>query len=60
MGQQVKTGDLLISFDPQAIKQAGYPLITPIIIVNTDQYQLITLTENKDVNIDDIIFEIKQ
>ena len=60
MGQQVKTGDLLISFDPQAIKQAGYPLITPIIIVNTDQYQLITLTENKDVNLDDIIFEIKQ
>ncbi|KES18442.1 Phosphotransferase system IIC component, glucose/maltose/N-acetylglucosamine-specific [Gilliamella apicola SCGC AB-598-I20] len=60
MGQHVKKGDVLISFDPQAIKQAGYPLITPIIIVNTDQYQLITLTENKDVNIDDIIFEIKQ
>lgn len=60
MGQQVKKGDLLISFDPQAVKQAGYPLITPIIIVNTDQYQLITLTENKDVNLDDIIFEIKQ
>ena len=59
-GQQVNQGDLLISFDPQAIKQAGYPLITPIIIVNTDQYQLITLTENKDVNLDDIIFEIKQ
>ena len=60
MGQHVKKGDVLISFDPQAIKQAGYPLITPIIIVNTDQYQLITLTENKDVNLDDIIFEIKQ
>ena len=60
MGQQVKTGDLLISFDPQAIKQAGYPLITPIIIVNTDQYQLITLTDKTEVNLDDILFEIKQ
>jgi len=60
MGQQVKTGDLLISFDPQAIKQAGYPLITPIIIVNTDQFQTITLTDKTEVNLDDILFEIKQ
>ncbi|TSJ92226.1 PTS beta-glucoside transporter subunit EIIBCA [Gilliamella apicola] len=60
MGQQVKTGDLLISFDPQAIKQAGYPLITPIIIVNTDQFQMITLTDKTEVNLDDILFEIKQ
>ncbi|MFQ0992094.1 PTS beta-glucoside transporter subunit EIIBCA [Gilliamella apicola] len=60
LNQKVKKGDRLISFDPQAIKQAGYPLITPIIIVNTDQYQVITLTEKTEVNLDDNIFEIKQ
>ena len=60
LNQKVKKGDRLISFDPQAIKQAGYPLITPIIIVNTDQYQVITLTEKTDVNLDDNLFEIKQ
>ena len=60
LNQKVKKGDRLISFDPQAIKQAGYPLITPIIIVNTDQYQVITLTEKTDVNLDDNLFQIKQ
>lgn len=60
LNQKVKKGDLLISFDPQAIKQAGYPLITPIIIVNTDQYQQIILTENTEVTPKDIIFKIKQ
>jgi beta-glucoside PTS system EIICBA component len=58
--QKVKKGDLLISFNPEAIKQAGYPLITPIIIVNTDQYQFISLTDKTEVTIDDIIFKIKQ
>lgn len=60
LNQKVKKGDLLISFDPQAIKQSGYPLITPIIIVNTDQYQQIILTENTEVTPKDIIFKIKQ
>jgi beta-glucoside PTS system EIICBA component len=60
LNQKVKKGDLLISFNPDAIKQAGYPLITPIIIVNTDQYQLISLTDKTDVTINDIIFKIKQ
>ncbi|SCC22598.1 beta-glucoside-specific PTS transporter subunit IIABC [Gilliamella intestini] len=58
--QKVKKGDLLISFNPDAIKQAGYPLITPIIIVNTDQYQQISLTDKTQVTVDDIIFNIKQ
>lgn len=60
LNQRVNKGDLLISFDPDKIKQAGYPLITPIIIVNTDQYQQITLTENKPVTPEDIVFIIKQ
>ncbi|OCG22097.1 PTS beta-glucoside transporter subunit EIIBCA [Gilliamella sp. wkB108] len=56
--QKVKKGDLLISFDPNAIKKAGYPLITPIIIVNTDQYQQITLTDKTQVTPEDILFKI--
>lgn len=40
-GQQVKKGDTLITFDRDAIRAAGYPLTTPLIICNTDEYQLI-------------------
>lgn len=37
-GQQVKVGELLIEFDLQEIRQAGFETITPVIITNTDQY----------------------
>ena len=36
--QQVKKGDLLVSFDMDAIKAEGYPLTTPMIVCNTDDY----------------------
>ena len=36
--QAVKKGDLLVSFDMDAIKAEGYPLTTPMIICNTDDY----------------------
>ena len=37
-GQQVKKGDLLISFDREAIKAAGYLLTTPMAVCNSDDF----------------------
>lgn len=37
-GQHVKAGDLLLEFDSAAIQKAGYPIITPVIVTNTDKY----------------------
>ena len=37
--QVIKRGDLLIEFDRQAIQQAGYDTITPVIVANADDYQ---------------------
>ena len=37
-GQKVKKGDRLVSFDIEAIKQAGFEVSTPIIITNSDDY----------------------
>ena len=34
----VKKGDLLIEFDIEGIKAAGYDVKTPVVITNTDQY----------------------
>ena len=42
-GQQVKKGDLLLSFDLEAIKAAGYDVTTPVIISNADDYKNIDL-----------------
>ena len=37
-GQQVKKGDLLVSFDMEAITAAGYKLTTPLLVCNADDY----------------------
>ncbi|WP_423218094.1 PTS system trehalose-specific EIIBC component [Streptococcus equinus] len=38
-GDRVSVGDALISFDVEAIKAAGYPVDTPIIITNQNDFQ---------------------
>jgi PTS system D-glucosamine-specific IIC component len=42
-GQRVAKGDLLISFDMEKIKAAGYKLTTPMIICNTEDYRSIEM-----------------
>ncbi|BBF43946.1 PTS system, beta-glucoside-specific IIB component [Lachnospiraceae bacterium KM106-2] len=37
-GDKVKVGDELVTFDREAITKAGYPVITPVIVANTDDY----------------------
>lgn len=37
-GQQVKKGDVLIEFDPAAIKAEGYQIVTPILVCNSDAF----------------------
>ncbi|MDO4175065.1 MAG: PTS glucose transporter subunit IIA [Eubacteriales bacterium] len=37
-GDNVKTGEKLLSFDIEKIQAAGYSLVTPIVIANTDDY----------------------
>lgn len=36
-GDIVKRGDVLVEFDLNAIKEAGYDVITPIVVTNTDE-----------------------
>lgn len=38
-GQRVNKGDLLITFDMDAIKKEGYLCTTPMIVCNTDDYK---------------------
>ena len=45
----VKKGDLLVSFDMDAIKAEGYPLTTPMIICNTDDYAAVEVLVSGNV-----------
>lgn len=40
-GDTVKKGDLLISVDLEAVKAAGYDIITPMVICNTADYEMV-------------------
>lgn len=40
-GDQVKRGDLLLTFDIKAIGKAGFSVITPICVSNSDEYTLV-------------------
>lgn len=44
-GDKVKVGDKLISFDIDMIKKAGYVTETPVIITNSDKYQVEVLEQ---------------
>ncbi|WP_237233662.1 glucose PTS transporter subunit IIA [Rothia nasisuis] len=37
-GQRVAAGDLLMTFDPEIIKNAGYSLVTPVLVTNTGRF----------------------
>ncbi|ETB70180.1 PTS beta-glucoside transporter subunit IIA [Bacillus sp. CPSM8] len=58
-GDAVKPGDQLVSFDMDAIKDAGYQLITPVIITNTDRYQSIKpLKTDESVDIEEALIAL--
>lgn len=56
---KVKTGDLLLEFDIDKILEAGYDLITPIVICNSAKYSDILTYTEKDVKQLDQIMVIK-
>ena len=56
-GLQIKKGDLLITFDIDGIKNAGYKITykitTPMVICNTDKFNSITPLASGDVSVND-------
>lgn len=59
-GDKVKKGDLLITADLEAIKAAGYDVITPVVICNTDEFSSVESIIGNDVNPGDDIICIKK
>ena len=47
--QKIKKGDILLEFDIEKIKAAGYDVTTPIIIVNTGDYTTMEMTTQANV-----------
>lgn len=60
LDQPVKKGDLLISFDMDAIKKEGYLLTTPMIVCNTEDYAAVKpLADHGETKVGTPILEVK-
>jgi PTS system D-glucosamine-specific IIC component len=57
-GDTVNVGDLLVEFDIDKIKEEGYPVITPIIITNTDDFGTISVVGKDDINSIDVLLTL--
>lgn len=49
-GARVEKGQLLIAFDIEEIKKAGYSLTTPVVITNTDKYNDFIATSKQHIS----------
>ena len=59
-GDTVKKGQLLLECDIEQVQQAGYPLTTPVLITNTDAFQVTCLPAyGTQVAVGDAMLEVK-
>ena len=49
VGDKVRAGDLLLTFDRPAIEAAGYETVTPVLLTNTDDYRDVQAVTGRDV-----------
>jgi len=57
-GDKVKKGQLLIEVDLDAVKAAGLPTITPMVICNTDDYSTFNTSVGKTVTNEDAVISL--
>lgn len=57
-GDLIKSGEVILEFDIEKIKEAGYELTTPIIITNTPQFMDIIAKEKDVVTFKDQVLSI--
>lgn len=58
-GDVVKKGDLLIEFDIEAIRKEGYPVTTPVVVTNTDEFEAVAVMASGDVKAGDELLEVR-
>lgn len=59
-GDKIKKGDLLLTVDFEGIKSAGYDVITPMLICNTDNYASVEALSGKNVSAGDDVLVVEE
>ena len=58
-GAEVKRGDLLISFDIESIKSAGFKTTTPLVVCNSDEFSSVKAVVLGEIKAGEKFIEIK-
>ena len=58
-GQNVRKGDLLVSFDIQKIHEAGYKTTTPMVVCNSDDFNELKTLATGAIRVGEKIIEVK-
>ena len=59
-GDHVEAGALLMKFDISLIREAGYPVVTPVIVTNSDEYAKVSGIAEGSVNQREPVMKIYQ
>ena len=57
-GDRVSKGDLLIEFDIEAIRGAGFDVVTPVIVTNSTDYRDVKMVDSGTVAVGDQLLEL--
>ncbi|MDF2472839.1 MAG: beta-glucoside transporter subunit, partial [Anaerocolumna sp.] len=58
-GDRVSVGDLLVEFDIDEIKNAGYDITTPVVVTNTEVYATIEGVGKAEISAGEVLLVIK-
>ena len=59
-GDHVEAGVLLMKFDISLIREAGYPVVTPVIVTNSDEYAKVSGIAEGSVSQSDPVLKVYQ
>jgi glucose-specific phosphotransferase system IIA component len=59
-GNQVKRGDLLLEFNVEKIAEAGYNMIVPVIICNSDDYSEVEKILDKEIKVGETLMKLSK
>lgn len=57
-GDRITKGQTILKFDIDVIKEAGYSVVTPIVVTNSSQFLDVVQTESKNIELEDNLITV--
>ncbi|MFR0018736.1 MAG: beta-glucoside-specific PTS transporter subunit IIABC [Paraclostridium sp.] len=57
-GDRITKGQAILKFDIDVIKEAGYSVVTPIVVTNSSQFLDVVQTESKNIELEDNLITV--